>query len=111
MFDLIMELKYYDYIDLYSKDSLEGCTALHKACEIENIHFIKTIFDIEGELCMVPNFLGRSPFYIACQKQNMEILDIFKDWKSKAIVVQDYIGENMLFVCAREGNVEMFHWF
>lgn len=111
MFDLFLDLKLFEYTDMYSKDSSEGCTALHIACRIENVHFAKSIFDIEGELCMVPNFKGRSPFYFACQKQNMEILDIFKDWKSKAIVVQDYIGENMLFVCAREGNVEMFHWF
>jgi hypothetical protein len=60
---------------------------------------------------MIPNFLGRSPFFVACQRKSIPIVEIFEDYKNKAIVVQDYLGENMLFVCAREGNVEMFNWF
>jgi hypothetical protein len=60
---------------------------------------------------MVPNYLGRSPFFIGTIKKNLDLLKVFEDWRQKAIVVQDYIGENMLFVCAREGEVEIFNWF
>lgn len=57
---------------------------------------------------MLPNFLGRSPFFCACQRRNMELLEIFREKKHIAIEVRDYLGENMLFVCARSGDVEMF---
>lgn len=60
---------------------------------------------------MIPNFEGRSPFFLACQRQNLKLLSIFEGWKSRAVTVQDYLGENMLFVCARKGDVEMLNWF
>lgn len=100
-----------DHIDFRSKDTIHGNTALHMACLQESLDFTKQIFEHDQELCMVPNYEGRSPFFTAAQRKNIELLKTFEEWKQKAITVQDYLGENMLFVCAREAEVEMFNWF
>ena len=104
-------LQFKDHIDFRSKDTIHGNTALHMACLQENIKFTQKIFEHEPELCMVPNYEGRSPFFLAAQRKNLELLKVFEEWRQRAIVVQDYLGENMLFVCAREGEVEIFNWF
>ena len=100
-----------DKIEYRSKDTANGNTALHEAVMQQNVEAVQKLFGVDPELALIPNFLGRSPFYVACQKKNMEILQIFESLKSQAIIVQDYLGENMLFVCAREAEVEMFNWF
>lgn len=69
------------------------------------------IYSQNPDLCLLPNFLGRTPFFCACQRGNMQLLEIFEEKKEVAIETRDYLGENMLFVCARSGDVQMFQWF
>ena len=52
---------------------MNGDTALHIACQVENLEVVELIYKLDPALCMQPNYLGRSPFFIACMKQNLEI--------------------------------------
>jgi len=107
--------EYKKEIDFTSKDTIHGNTALHMACLQENLEVAKKIFNYDPQLCMRPNSLGRSPFFLACQTacetKSLHLLEIFESMKTEAIVVQDYLGENMLFMCARSSAVEVFNWF
>lgn len=57
-----------EQIDFTLKDILNGNSALHIACLQENVEAATIIHGINPELCMLPNFYGRSPFYCACQR-------------------------------------------
>lgn len=74
-------LQFRELIDFRSKDTLHGNTSMHMACMQENIKFTKKIFEHEPELCMVPNYEGRSPFFVAAQKKNLELLKVFGEWR------------------------------
>mmetsp|Transcript_6184 Transcript_6184/g.10004 ORF Transcript_6184/g.10004 Transcript_6184/m.10004 type:complete len:87 (-) Transcript_6184:948-1208(-) len=76
-----------EFIEFRAKDSANGNTPLHMACLLENVDAIHEIFAFDPELCMVPNYKGRSPFFVACQMKNLEILLIFEDFKKQAILV------------------------
>ena len=65
MFDKLFA-EYASEIDFRSKDTIHGNTVLHMACMQENVEAAEQIFDHERQLCMIPNFLGRSPFFVAC---------------------------------------------
>ena len=109
MIEKLMEFK--DMIDFRSSDTLFGNTPLHMACLQEDLETASAIFEVDSDLCMQPNYQGRSPFYLACEKRNLLLLQVFEKMKSQAVVVKDYLGENMLFVCARQGDVEVMNWF
>lgn len=66
MFDKLFAEKFLEHLDLRSKDTIHGNTPLHIACEKEEADVARKIFEFEEELCMQPNFQGRSPFFVAC---------------------------------------------
>ena len=66
MFDKLFTDRFLEHLDLKSKDTIHGNQALHIACEKEQVEVASKIFEFEEELCMQPNYLGRSPFFVAC---------------------------------------------
>lgn len=76
----LMEFK--EWIDFRSKDTLFGNTALHMACLQEDLETANAIFEVDCDLCMQPNYQGRSPFFLACEKRNLQLLQVFEQMKS-----------------------------
>ena len=79
--------KFKDDIDFMSKEQLTGNTALHVACLNENQETAQTLFDHNPDLCMVQNYLGRSPLFLACSKGNLDVIKIFETKKREALEV------------------------
>ena len=65
---------------------MDGNTALHLACQLENFKAVTELYKHTPELCMQPNYSGRSPFFIACKRQNLELMKVFESWKHLAVV-------------------------
>jgi hypothetical protein len=85
MVKILME--YHEEIDFRAKETMNGNTVLHLACLLEDLETAERIFFVDYDLCLEPNFLGRSPFFVACQKRNLDLLHIFWSRKSQAVAV------------------------
>ena len=101
------------------KQSKEGTTELHRACEENNIVKVRILLndpstDINAKRdCMTychyhpEEKHGETPLYIACQNQNKEIIDLLLSCKDLTITIGDRDKNTPLHIASKNSDLEV----